>query len=522
MYAALSWVPRGAGKAKLPEGLKDDDEMDVTAAAMVDRSRTESQSDDDVEVEEEEDSEVDIGQILANDLDTLSFHKKNEEDPYLKSDPKASELFDEDELEDLVIRPTDALIVAAKSGDDASTLEVHLFDDDPDASDSEEGPYVPHTYVHHDLVLPVLPLCTAYTNLSMGDEFLNLVAVGMFTPGIEIWDIDRVNNLEPIVSLGGYERQISSSIAAAAAARRQKKKKKKPKLRLKEHSHKDAVMCLSWNNVQREYLASGSADCAVKIWDIESAHCASTLGHHSDKVQAVAFHPSKAEVLLSGSFDKTVHLVDVRDPDKNLSWSVETDVESCQWGAGPSAGLVVVTTEDGFATVFDPRKSQVGKSNSHLTRWRAHKGAASASSVSQDVPGLMVTGGVDKMVRVWDVSSVVNGNPGELVFERPSKAGALFALSLCPLSQNQKNTSPFVIAFGGAQGALRVADLAVESQAVRDRFIRHCLPMTSKAIMRRAARRKQTATAGGKPVGESDNVDCEDSDSSESESDHET
>lgn len=523
MYAALSWVPQGAGKAKLPEGVKNDDDMDVTPAEAADRRHIESQSEDDLEVEEEQDSEVDIAQILANDLDTLSFHKKNEDDPYLKSDPKANELFDEDELEDLVIRPTDALIVAAKSGDDASTLEVHLFDDDPDASDSEEGPYVPHTYVHHDLVLPVLPLCTAYTNLSMDDECVNLVAVGMFTPGIDIWDIDRVNNLEPVVSLGGYERHVYSSIADAADARSQnKKKKKKPKLRLKEDSHKDAVMCLSWNNVQREYLASGSADCAVKIWDIESAHCASTLDHHSDKVQAVAFHPSEAAMLLTGSFDKTVHLVDVRKPDKNLSWSVETDVESCQWGAGPSAGLVVVTTEDGFATVFDPRKAQVGKPNSHLARWRAHKGAASALSVSQDVPGLVVTGGVDKMVKVWDVSSVVEGNPGELVYERPSKAGALFALSLCPLSQKETNTSPFVIAFGGAQGALRVADLAVESEAVRDRFIRHCMPMASKAIMRRTARRKQNPMTDGKAVGEGDEVDSEDPDSSESESDHES
>lgn len=504
MLSSLTWVPRGAGITKLPSGVQDgqNDSMDLSDGGerngqVSDEDRDSHDSETSNQVQDG--SEIDIDEVLANDLDSLAFHKRGEKDPYLSAGGDA--LFDEEELEDLNVRPTDSLIVAVKSGDqDVPTMEVFVFDDDPDASDDDESSaedknnaYIPHTYVHHDVVLPALPLCTAYTRLTYNDEPLNLVAVGMFTPGIDIWDVDRVNNLEPVISLGGYATLPVRHKPGKTRRRR------KPEPRLREGSHSDAVMALSWNNVQTEYLASGSADSTVKIWDVESAHCAHTMTHHSDKVQGIAFHPTEAQLIATGAFDKSVYLADVRDKGSpGTSWNVNADVETVQWGSNVTEGMIFVSTEDGVVSVFDPRK---GGMSQCAASWRGHDGPTTACAISSDIAGLMVTAGVDKYIRVWDLRLLATGEPAKLVYERKSSTGALFALSLNGLSDKDSNASPFVVAFGGAKGVLSVIDLAVESEKVRDCFLAECSDSSAETIRKRAGRQAmwQKGQSGGSP-----------------------
>ena len=50
-------------------------------------------------------------------------------------------------------------------------------------------------------------------------------------------------------------------------------------------------MCLSLNPFQSEYLASGSADQTVRIWDLDEMCCKATYKDvHSDKVQVVRWN----------------------------------------------------------------------------------------------------------------------------------------------------------------------------------------------------------------------------------------
>lgn len=177
----------------------------------------------------------------------------------------------------LQVKPTDYMLVAALTEDDFSHLEVHLF--------TEDGTL----FVHHDINLPELPLCLAWldcppfrdpngTQTSIG----NYIAVGSFDPAIEIWNLDVLDPLEPSAVLGG--KSTSWEDLNQKKKKSDKGSKQKLKQAYKLGSHEDAVMSLSWNRVYRQALASGSADSAVKIWDITTQTCSHTFTHHTDKV----------------------------------------------------------------------------------------------------------------------------------------------------------------------------------------------------------------------------------------------
>lgn len=496
MYTSLTWVPRGVACAKL--------EQAPPAAPMEDESNV------DVATENEGDQELDMADVLANDLDSLSFYKSNKDDPLLAHTEAKHSVYDDDELDEMRIRPTDALLVAAKSGEEASQLEFHLLDDNPEDSDDDEPEeYHPNTYVHHDMLLPAIPLCAAYSTVQMDAAKHNLVAVAMFTPGIDVWDVDAVNAMTPVQTLGGFDLEAGLKTRAAGAAKKKRSSSKKPRLPLKDGSHTEAVLSLSWNQVQREYLASASADHTVKVWDVESAHCACTMSHHNDKVQSVAFHPQQESTLLTGSFDKTVHVLDVRSQQSTGSWQVDSDVESCHWlPCGPGTHKVLVATELGTLYLFDPRN--LSDTAQPIAKWPAHNGPTSALNVSPDIPGMFVSGGIDKRVKMWSLDGAAP--LPKLLIDIPSKVGAVFSAALCPASTAAGSAgmlSPFVLAYGGQTGNVEVVDLGVDHKTLRCHYKTRIGGAAFGAMEKRAARGSNAPRVLEK-LGHAEGEECED------------
>jgi periodic tryptophan protein 1 len=198
-------------------------------------------------------------------------------------------------------------------------------------------------------------------------------------------------------------------------------------------------------------LASGSADCKVKLWDLFSSKCQSTLEHHSDKVQSVRWHSTEEKILASGGLQGHFYVRAVDNPGSGISAAVPAAIEGLAWNPFRPDELAL-STEDGYFYSFDVRKT-----GSPLVELKAHTGACSFS-YSRALEGMMATAGKDKMVRVWDARGM------EMMAERNAGVEQLFCVEMY-------KDEPFVLATGGMGGEIAVWDTE-ENARVSERWSR--------------------------------------------------
>lgn len=172
-------------------------------------------------------------------------------------------------------------------------------------------------YVHHDIMLPSFPLCLEWLDYPVGstdgNSKGNFVAIGTFEPHVEIWDLDSIEPLFPEVILG----TISNNQGRIPVGAQVKKGGGPCRIsrRANPERHIDAIMSISWNTLQRNLIATASADTTIKLWDIQRPSTAIVqYTHHTDKVQQVVWNPTNATILMSGGYDKKACVFDSRDP----------------------------------------------------------------------------------------------------------------------------------------------------------------------------------------------------------------
>lgn len=319
-------------------------------------------------------------------------------------------------------------------------------------------------FVHHDIPLPAYPLCMSHGTINCYGEAGNYIAVGTFHPGIEIWNLDVLDALEPTCVLGGEDTRAADAEWAnrisSGGTYKRKKNRKSGGLRI--GSHEAEVMSVSWNQIHRQVIASGSADQTVKLWDVTKANDASgglaaTFSHHTNKVQSLAWHPTEGTILATGSYDQTVSIVDARSSSGNTNCKkvrIPADCESVAWDPHQTH-LLTAASEDGSISCWDVRKFESG-----MPYWSfvANEFGVSDISYNPSVPGMMLSCSVDKTVTLWDTLNVSN-NPGELPFNCGSKdmnVGKLYSCSFYP-------SSPWILSCGGMGNQLALWDLSSEA-----------------------------------------------------------
>ncbi|XP_071441231.1 periodic tryptophan protein 1 homolog [Hetaerina americana] len=384
---------------------------------------------------DEEESKPDAVLGLAN----LAVYASNTADPYitLKEDKED----DDSEKDNFEIKPTDNLLVVGRVHDDASLLEIHVFNEEEESF-----------YVHHDILLPSFPLCLEWLNFEPGESTKgNLVAVGSMEPVIDVWDMDIVDCLEPAFQLG----------------KRAKLKKGK-----KGYGHRDAVLDISWNRNFFHVLASGSADNTAILWDLETCSMASTLKVFKDKVQTLGWHPFEAQTLLTGSTDRITRVFDCRVEKSCLEWEFPGEIERVLWNHfDPFCYLA--STDVGSVHYVDCRNPKP------LWKLLAHTKEVTGLTLSPQCPGMLITASSDKSVKVWDLGVPDGTGPGcgapAFIAEMEDYGiGAIHNAVFCP-------DSAFIMCCGGEKKCnnLRVWH-AAENSAVRKRFFHRPLVKAEK------------------------------------------
>ena len=456
----------------------DDEELDPKAAALLEELQMDEYEN------EPEGAELFLGGRR------LTVHDSNAEDPYITVADDDDEDSDE---EDVIIKPTDCVLCVGRTEDEHSAVEVYVYDEDKGS-----------LFVHHDFQIPSFPL--AFTHLNQGpavdgggssDKVGSYLAVGTFLPGIELWNLNVMDVLEPACTLGGYEDERVNVSSRKAKGRK-----------LKEGSHEDAVLCLDWHAAHRERLVSGSADETVKLWDVTTQQCTATLTHHRDsrhsnggqqgkkekakkskkgkssskaseasggddeswyeeaqhanlshKVQSLHINPSEPSLLLTGSYDRTAHLVDMRTAGSSAAaqrvYRVEADVEMVRWhGRAP---LFLVATESGMVYLFDARKGE-----QPLFRLAAHSSATTAAQFSPHIDGLFLTSSADKTVKLWSVDGGSEGGAvvPSLLVSKEMRVGSVWSASW-------DVDAAALLACGGDKGKVAVWDIRENAEVVR-------------------------------------------------------
>ncbi|TFY54939.1 hypothetical protein EVG20_g9502, partial [Dentipellis fragilis] len=226
-----------------------------------------------------------------------------------------------------------------------------------------------------------------------------------------------------------------------------------------EH-HVDAILALSWNRTVRNLLASASADRTVKLWDLsrgvsgdEGITAIRSFDNiHKDKVQAVQWNEKEPTVLLSGSYDRTVRVFDSRAPDTGVGAMVGADVEALRWDPWDAHGFYV-SLENGLVVNFDARTLPSSLDTPSPARFTlsAHDGAASAIDVNPLIRGCLVTGGTDKMVKVWNVTGE-EARQVSLVTGRDLGVGKVFSAVWSP-------DDPLTLAAAGSKAKMQIWDV---------------------------------------------------------------
>ncbi|XP_072219836.1 cell division cycle protein 20 homolog isoform X1 [Leuresthes tenuis] len=206
-------------------------------------------------------------------------------------------------------------------------------------------------------------------------------------------------------------------------------------LLMKMEREEDYVCSLSWTK-EGSYLAVGTSDCKVQLWDVENQKRLRSMPSHTARVGSLSWNDhvlsryslsliQKGETKwsqmllqnisnllnsfpsLSGSRSGHIHHHDVRVADHHICTLAAHSQEVCGLKWSPDGRYLASGGNDNLVCLW-PRVQEGGASDSQLIRcWSEHQGAVKALAWCPWQSNILASGGgtSDRHIRIWNVNS---------------------------------------------------------------------------------------------------------------------
>ena len=169
-----------------------------------------------------------------------------------------------------------------------------------------------------------------------------------------------------------------------------------------EQSH---VTSLSWIG-QGNFMAVGTSDHKVSIWDVEKLKQVRSMDGHRARVSSLSWN---GPMLSSGGRDSLVVHHDVRVPQHKVGTLKGHTQEVCGLKWSPSGTQLASGGNDNLLNIWDDRyaSSAHGVCDQPLHRLDAHQAAVKALAWCPWQKNLLASGGgtADRMIRFWNSNS---------------------------------------------------------------------------------------------------------------------
>lgn len=171
-------------------------------------------------------------------------------------------------------------------------------------------------------------------------------------------------------------------------------------------NEEDYVSSVSFIKEGGGYLAVGTSDSCVQLWDVEKARQVRSMRGHAARVSSLDWN---RHVLSSGSRDSSIHNHDVRVRDHHIATLAGHDQEVCGLKWSPDGSYLASGGNDNLLCIWDAASSSTSASSPIAPKHvlRDHNAAVKALAWCPFQRNVLASGGgtADRCIKFWNAAN---------------------------------------------------------------------------------------------------------------------